>query len=190
MKLHLKRPFLLLAAALVASLPGIARAQAPGPSPGTPAEMVATYNSLADGILALKRTEEELCRSILAAANAHARVELGRAQKAIAAGDAKTAQTALEGLAADVGQIATEGDNAVAAVRKRLLEGGHHHNAAGEAQGIFDEGFVIVTKAAKVKLLESSRTLGQLARAPKADAVDVEWKKVQAVVADLMKRPH
>jgi hypothetical protein len=181
------RPAVLLAV-VAAAVPGGALAQAPAPSPGTPSEMVATYNSLADGILALKRTEEELCRSILAAASAHGQVELGRAQKAMAAGDARTAQAALEALAADVGQIATEGDNAVAAVRKRLLEGGHHHNAAGEAQGIFDEGFVIVTKAAKAKLLESSRVLGQLARAPKAEAVEAEWKKVQAVVADLMKR--
>jgi hypothetical protein len=114
-------------------------------------------------------------------------VQLARAQKAIASGDAKAAQAAVEGLAAAVAQMGTEGDNAVAAVRKRLLEGGHHHNAAGEAQGIFDEGFVIVTRAAKAKLLESSRALGQLARSPKADALEAEWKKVQAVLAELMK---
>lgn len=83
--------------------------------------------------------------------------------------------------------MATEGDNAVGAVRKKLLDGGHHHNAAGEAQGIFDEGFVVVTRAAKAKLLESSRAIGQMARGPKADALEVEWKKVQAVVGPLLK---
>jgi hypothetical protein len=171
-------------AGLVGLGPVPAAAEGPGMAPSTPAEMVATYSSLADGILALKRTEEDLCRSILAATNAHAQVELGRAQKAIAAADAKGA---LEGLAADVGQMATEGDNAVAAVRKKLLDGGHHHNAAGEAQGIFDEGFVVVTRAAKAKLLESSRGIGQMARAPKADALEAEWKKVQAVVGPLLK---
>ncbi len=164
-----------------------AAAQGTAASPATPAEMVATYSSLADGILALKRTEEDLVRSILAAAHAHAQIELGRAQRAIAAGDPKAAQSALEGLAADVGQIATEGDNAVGAVRKRLLDGGHHHNAAGEAQGIFDEGFVIVTRAAKAKLLESSRAIGQMARAPKADSLEAEWRKVQAIVPGLLK---
>jgi hypothetical protein len=164
-----------------------ASAQGSGPSPATPPEIVATYQSLADGILALKRTEENLCRSILAAANAHGHVELMRAQKAIAAGDAKAAQAAVEGLAAAVGQMATEGDNAVAGVRKKLLDGGHHHNAAGEAQGIFDEGFVIVTRAAKAKLLESSRAIGQMARAPTAEALEAEWKKVQPVVAELLK---
>ena len=174
-----------LAALLAAVAPASAR-QAP-PAPATPNEIVATYETLADGILALKRTEENLCRSILAASYAHGQVELGRARKAIAAADTKAAQAALEALAASVGQLGTEGDNAVAGVRKRLLDGGHHHNAAGEAQGLFDEGFVIVTRAAKQKLLEASRAIGQLSRAPKADVLESEWKKVTAAYDDLMK---
>jgi hypothetical protein len=184
MELNTRRISLLAAMGLALT---VGRAAAQATDSGTPAEIVATYHSLADGILALKRTEENMCRSILAAASAHGHVQLARAQKAIASGDAKAAQAAVEGLAAAVAQMGTEGDNAVAAVRKRLLEGGHHHNAAGEAQGIFDEGFVIVTRAAKAKLLESSRALGQLARSPKADALEAEWKKVQAVFAELMK---
>jgi len=184
MKLHVRSVIVVALLAAVALAPKPVAAQA---GPSTPAELVATYKSLADGILSLKRTEEDLCRSILAAAYAHGRVDLGRAQAAIKGGDAKSAQAAVEGLAASVGQLATEGDNAVAAVRKKLLDGGHHHNAAGEQQGIFDEGFVIVTKAAKGKLLASSRAIGQMASAPKADALDAEWKKVDAVFAELMK---
>ena len=185
MKLHVRPVTVVALLAATALAPKPSAAQAAGPS--TPAELVATYKSLADGILSLKRTEEDLCRSILAAAHAHGRVELGRAQAAIKGGDAKAAQNAVESLAASVGQIATEGDNAVAAVRKKLLDGGHHHNAAGEAQGVFDEGFVIVTKAAKAKLLASSRAIGQMASAPKADALDAEWKKVDALFAELTK---
>jgi hypothetical protein len=162
-------------------------ALADGPAPGTPAEVVATYSSLADGILALKRTEENLCRSILAATSAHAHVALGRARKALATSDAKAAQTALEEVAADVAQLGTEGDNAVGAIRKKLIEAGQHHNSAGEAQGLYDEGYVIVTRAAKAKLLESSRAFAQMAQAPKAEALDAEWKKVEGVVAELLK---
>lgn len=188
MKLHERAMAALRFAMVGGLLAGFAvPAGAQGSAPATPAEMVATYSSLADGILALKRTEEDLVRSILAATSAHGQVELGRAKRAIASGDAKAAQAAVEGLAADVGQIATEGDNAVAAIRKRLLDGGHHHNAAGESQGTFDEGFVIVTRAAKAKLLESSRAIGQSARAPKVEALDAEWKKVQEIVAGLLK---
>jgi hypothetical protein len=156
-------------------------------APATPPEMVSTYNALADGILALKLTEEQLVRSILAAANAHAQVHVTRAEKAIAANDAAAVKAALEAIAADVSQMATEGDSSVAAIRKRLLQGGHHHNAAGEAQGIFDEGFVIVTRAAKQKLLESSRAFGQMAGKATAAALNAEWQKVQAVYAELAK---
>ena len=154
---------------------------------GTPREMVAAYNALADAILAAKRTEADLVRSILAVPYAHRQVQLTRAQRALTAGDGAAATAATEALAADVAQLATEGDNNVAVVRKRLIEGGHHHNSAGEAQGVYDEGFVVVTKAAKAKLLEASRAIGQMGRAPKADALNAQWATVESVYKDLMK---
>ena len=46
---------------------------------------------------------------------------------------------------------------------------------------------MVVTRAAKQKLLEASRTIGQMAASPKADALGVEWQKVKAVYAGLMK---
>ena len=150
---------------------------------GTPAEMVAAYDAVADTILGANKAENRLVRSILAASYGHAQAELARARQALKAGDAATARTAIENVAAAVGQIGTEGDNAVAGVRKRLLEGGHHHNAAGEAQGIYDEGYVVVTKAAKQAFLESSRSIAMMALGPKADALDAEWKKVEAAWA-------
>jgi hypothetical protein len=152
-------------------------------APATPRELVATYEALADTILGGIKTEKKLVLSILATTYAHARIEAGRAQKALKANDAAGATAAIENLAAAVGQIGTEGDNAVAGVRKRLLEGGHHANSEGEAQGTFEPGYVIVSKAAKKAFLESSQALAMLARAPKADALDAEWKKVEAAWA-------
>jgi hypothetical protein len=175
---------LALAALLASAAPAAGQGTAP---PATPPEMVATYNALADAILAVKRTESELARSILAATYAHAEVQVGRARRAIGAGDAAGARGAIEALAADVAQLATEGDAAVGAVRKRLLEGGHHHNSAGEAQGLYDEGFVVVTRSAKQKLLDASRAIGQMAGSATADALSAEWQKVQATYAGLMK---
>lgn len=176
-----------LAAGIVVLGGGAARAQSAGMPAGTPPAMVKTYESLADAILAVKTTEANLVRAILGAGYAHAQVELDRARKAIKASDTKGAQAALEALASAVGQLGTEGDNAVGAVRKRLLEGGHHHNAAGEAKGIYDEGFVVVTRVAKQAFLDSSRAIGLLARAPKGDALENEWKKVEATWASMMK---
>jgi hypothetical protein len=165
------------------SAPAMAQARASG----TPPEMVATYNALADAILAVKNTEDALVRSILGATYAHAGIELGRARAAIKANDAKSSQAALENLASEVATMASEGDNAVGAVRKRLLEGGHHHHADGEAKGIYDPGFVVVTRAAHQQLLDASRAIGQLAHAPKADALEAEWAKVQAAWNGLQK---
>lgn len=151
----------------------------------TAPEFVATYNSLADAILALHQSEENMVRSILAAAYEHADDHLNRAHQAIIANKAADAKSLIEALAVDVGQLATEGDNSVGAVRKRLILGGAHHNAAGEAQGLFEEGYVIVTKAAKAKLLESSRAIAQMSAAPKAADLNAEWRKVQAVYTEL-----
>ncbi len=174
-------------AATLAVSTGPARSQVGPPSPGTPAEMVATYNTLADAILAVKKTETNLVKTILGAGYAHARVELERARKAIKVGDAKASETALENLAGEVAQLGTEGDNAVGAVRKRLLEGGHHHHADGEAKGNYDEGYVVVTRVAKQSFLDASKAIGQMARAPRADALETEWKKVETTWAGLMK---
>jgi hypothetical protein len=164
-----------------------AAAQAPKKAIETPAQLVATYDSLATAILSVKTTEANLVRSILGAAFAHAMVEQGRALQAVKANDVAAAKVAIDNLATDVAQLATEGDNAVGAVRKRLLEGGHHHNAAGEAKGVYEEGYVVVTRAAKKTLLDSSRAIAQLAAAPKAEALDAEWAKVTATVAELLK---
>jgi hypothetical protein len=172
-------------AALALGAPAAAQT---GADAATPAEMVATYNTLADGLLALKATEENLVRSILAAAHAHAQVQLARAHKALEANDAAGARTAIEALASDVAQLGTEGDNSVAAVRKRLVQEGQHHNAAGEAQGIYDEGYVIVTRSAKQRLLESSRAIAHMASSPQAAALDAEWQKVESVYGELAKK--
>jgi hypothetical protein len=166
----------------------VTTAPSPLAAAGTPAEMVETYDTLADVILGAKDTEENLVRSILAATFAHAQVEMSRAEKALQAKDAKATQAAIENLADDVAQLGNEGDNAVAAVRKRLLEGGHHHNAKGEAEGIYDEGYVVVTRTAKQSLLETSRAIAGMARGAKAEALAAEWAKVQATYAELAKK--
>ena len=163
---------------LLAVTPAGLSAQAPAPA--TPPEMVAAYDALADAILAANKAEKKLVYAMLSATYGHAQSQLGRARQALKAGDAAAARAATEGLATAVGQIGTEGDNAVAGVRKRLLEGGHHANAEGEAQGLYGEGYVVVTKAAKQAFLASSRALAMLAREPKADAIEAEWKKVES----------
>ena len=68
------------------------------------------------------------------------RAELARARQVLKANDAAGARSAIESVAAAVGQIGTEGDNAVAGVRKRLSRAGTTPTRTGETQGIYDEG--------------------------------------------------
>jgi hypothetical protein len=155
------------------------------PPPTTPPDLVATYNAVADGILAMKKTEANLVRSILGTTYGHAQGALARAKGSMKAGDNAGAQSAIEALAAYVSQLATEGDASVAGIRKRLLEGGHHHNAKGEQEGVYDEGFVVVTKKAKTAFLDSSKAIGAMAKSPNASGLDAEWKKVESTYTSL-----
>jgi len=144
--------------------------------PSTPAEMVAAYNSLADTILAVKKTEHDLVLAILAGTFHHAEGMLNAAMAKLNAG--QPAASEVEAVAALVAQMGNEGDNSVAAVRKRLVEGGHHHNSAGEQQGIYDEGFVIVTREAKQALLASASAIGKMASSATSEGLKGQWERV------------
>jgi hypothetical protein len=144
----------------------------------TPAELVSAYDQLANTILAAKQAEWHMVQSILATTFNHAQGTFAVAQRGLDA--SKDAKGSIEKLADLVSQLGNEGDAAVAAIRKRLLEGGHHHNAVGEEKGVYDEGFVIVTRAAKKVFLEAASNIGRLAASPDAAKLEAEWKKVAA----------
>ena len=142
----------------------------------TPQEMVSAYDQLADTILAAKKTEWHMVQTILATTFNHAQGTVAVIKRKIEAG--KDAGPDVEKLADLVSQLGNEGDAAVAAIRKRLVEGGHHHNAKGESDGVFDEGFVIVTKAAKKVFLDAAGNIAKMAKSPSAGQLDAEWQKV------------
>ncbi len=111
----------------------------------TPGRLVESYDALADSLLALRRLEAGFVGALL---DHHRRA----AEALMRRGD-------YEGAAAEMALFASEGDNAVSGIRKRLVEGGHHHSAAGEARGDYEPGFVIVTREAKQKILAASAAL-------------------------------
>jgi hypothetical protein len=154
-----------------------ASTQAADVEAATPAALVQTYESLADAILAAKQTEWNLVHSILMTTYRHADGVMRAAESKLGAG--QSAREEIETLAALVTQLGNEGDGAVAAVRKRLIEGGHHHNASGEAKGIYDEGFVIVTREAKKFFLDAGKTIGRMSGTSSASDLRAEWTKVE-----------
>lgn len=113
----------------------------------TPEKVVAAYDALANIILDMREAEYDFVVALL---DGH----LHGAKVLYKKGD-------YEGAAAEMAMFANEGDNAVGGVRKRLLEGGHHFNAEGEEQGVFEPGYVVVNREAKQKLLAASVALRQ-----------------------------
>jgi len=178
-----RRGWLLCAGLAVAlALPAALSAAEMGTA--TPGPLVQSYESLADVILAAKKTEWNLVHSILAMTYEHAEATMQRARMKVEAGQPAAAD--IEALAALVAQLGNEGDNAVAAVRKRLIEGGHHHHHADDTdKGEYDTGFVIVTRAAKKVFLGAGMALGQMASKPDLARLDAEWGKVTKQFAAL-----
>ncbi len=173
----------ILMAAVAAPSP--LRAAQPGTA-ATPEQLVAAYNSLADTLLAAKKTEWNLVQSILATTYGHAEAAMAQAREKLKTG--KDAKADVERLAALVSQLGNEGDAAVAGVRKRLVEAGHHHHASAEQQGQYDEGFVVVTRAAKKVFMDAAGQIGKLAAAPNAAGLETEWQKVQKQYQELAGR--
>ena len=135
----------------------------------TPPTMVQSYDSLADIILNVRQAEEDYVRAILAGHAHAAEVLMGRGN--------------YEAAAAEIALFANEGDNAVGGIRKRLIEGGHHHNAAGEEAGIYEPGYVLVTREAKQKALAASSAL----RTAEDDAArEAAWQQFVDVAEPLI----
>lgn len=136
----------------------------------TPASMVSGYDALATSILGLRHAETAFVRTIL-------EYHLHAAKAAYKAGEYGDA-------AAQMALFANEGDNAVAGIRKRLLEGGHHHHSqAEEDAGIYEPGYVIVTRAAKEKMLAASSALRQ---AGDDAAREAAWKDFATTAKGLL----
>jgi hypothetical protein len=148
----------------------------PAVSQKTPEPTVLAYDALADAILGLREAESDFVMSIL---DHHFRA----AERAFKSEnwDRAAAQMAL---------FANEGDNAVAGIRKRLVEGGHHHNAAGEEAGTFDEGFVVITKKAKRRGLAASKALREAGDDAARQTAWADFEKVanELVYDQLMKK--
>jgi hypothetical protein len=147
----------------IAAVTGLAFA-IPGQAPRTSPGLVHTYSEFATVLLASKKTEASLVRAICTDAYQTAMLEIAQGSLALGDGNREDAAGHLEAAATAVAMIATEGDKAVAGVRNRLLEGGHHHHAKAEIAEKYDPGYVIVEKTEKRKLLDEAQALGRLAQ--------------------------
>jgi hypothetical protein len=148
---------------LCATLLGYQAALRPAQEAGAPggdsaAEVAAsTYAHLATAIIEIEATEDDLVKSILigyhTAAQAHLRA---------AARDAQGRVGHLEAAAAEVTNIANEGDKRIQAVRQRLAKAGHTHNTDAETKS----DYMFITNRERKGLIDLA---GRIARAEAAD---------------------
>ena len=124
-----------------------ARSQAPAASRSDSAATVAasTYEHLATAIIEIEATEDELVKSILIGYHTAAQAHLKAAER-----DAQGRVGHLEAAAAEVTNVANEGDKRIQAVRQRLAKAGHTHNTDVETKG----DYMFVTNREKKGLLD------------------------------------
>jgi hypothetical protein len=145
-----------------------ARSQPPAASKRESMERsaAATYESLATAIIAIEATEDELVKSILLGYHAAAQGHLRMAIR-----DEKGRRGHLEAAAAEIANIANEGDKRIQAVRQRLAKAGHTHNTDVETK----EDYLFVNSKEKTKLLALAKRTGNLGEDAKAEDIrDVE----------------
>lgn len=160
-------------ALLVAAAVGVGTGLAAKPAnPTTPNELVQTYDQLANAILGTKNAETHLVRAIVTDAHDRATAAFDEAASSLNSGNAADAAAALERAAQAIYLISQEGDKAVAAVRNRLLEGGHHHHATAEIAEKYPPGFVVITKESQKALVAASKDVARLASNAAETTVD------------------
>lgn len=142
---------------------------APVAAQETPDAVANGYDSLADAILALRDAEHHFVAAML---DGH----LHGAKARMKNGD-------WEGAAGEMALFANEGDNKIGGIRKRLVEGGHHHNSDDGADGEYETGYVIVTREAKAKLLDLATKMRQAGTDDERKEI---WGKFAGIAKELL----
>lgn len=117
----------------------------PAAAQQTPGAMVESYDALAENILAVRRLESGFVGALL---DGHRRA----AEDLMKRGE-------FERAAAEMILFANEGDEAIAGIRRRLVEAGHRYHADPDRQSRYEPGFVIVTREARRSVLAAAAAL-------------------------------
>jgi hypothetical protein len=128
-----------------------------------------TYEHLATAIIEIEATEDELVKSILVGYHMAAQNHLKAAAR-----DAQGRPVHLEAAAAEISNIANEGDKGIQAIRQRLAKAGHTHNTDVETKA----DYILVTNREKKGLLDLA---GRIGRSGAGDSA----RELQALGAEL-----
>lgn len=134
-----------------------------------------TYEHLATAIIEINATEDELVRSILIGYETAAQ---GRLRAAGWNAERRVAH--LEAAAAEVTNIANEGDKSIQAIRQRLAKAGHTHNTDAETKS----DYIWVNNREKKALLDVAAKIARADEKADLAALGAELTKAfEAAVA-------
>jgi hypothetical protein len=140
--------------------------------PAAPDAAAITYEHLANAIIEIRATEENLVRGILMHYEAAARRHMEMAAEA--RGNERVQH--LEAAAAQITNIASEGDKSVQAVRQRLLKAGHHHHTDAETE----EDYIFVDSREKKSLLALANRVSRMGASASADDIHAAAEEMSA----------
>ncbi len=166
---------------LCATLIGYHAAELPAQGPGAPggdsaAQVAAsTYEHLATAIIEIEATEDALVKSILIGYHAAAQGHLKAAAR-----DAQGRVGHLEAAAAEVTNIANEGDKRIQAVRQRLAKAGHTHNTDVETKA----DYMFITNRERKGLVELAGKIGRAGAADLESLGEELSRQFHAAIAD------
>ena len=140
----------------------------------------ATYEHLATAIIEIRETEDALVKSILLGYHASAQGHLQHA-----AAEDRDRRVHLEAAAAQITDIANEGDRRIQAVRQRLAKAGHTHHTDAETK----DDYLFINSQEKKDLLALARRVGQAGPDAQADDIrgllrDLNTQFAKAIAAE------
>jgi hypothetical protein len=129
----------------------------------TAVSLAELYEHLANSIIEIRATEDNLVKAMLVQYHVSAQQNL-----AAAAASATGRAAHLEAAAENIASIAQEGDKRARAVRQRLSDAGHYHQKDAETK----EDYMFINSKEKQSLLALAKRVGQLGNS--ADAAEIK----------------
>lgn len=132
---------------------------------------VDTYEHLATVIIEVRRTEDGVVKSILASHYVAAQADLKAAEQG------KDVLKNLEAAAAEISNLANEGDKRVQAIRQRLSKAGHTHISDADTK----EDYLFINSKEKKALLEAAKAIVQLGAKATPDKIAAASKNLESL---------
>ena len=160
-----------LAALLVSAILPVSRLSAADATSLPLDAAVDTYEHLATVIIEVRKTEDGVVKSILASHYTAAQAYLKAAEQG------KDVLKNLEAAAAEISNVANEGDKRVQAIRQRLSKAGHTHISDVDTK----EDYLFINSKEKKALLDAAKAIVMLGAKATPEKIAAASKNLESI---------